>query len=148
MSAAQVVLFVAGAGIPLMAALNAGLGTRFGNPIPAAFVLFLLALLVTAVLVLTHPLPSRADIAAIPIRFYLGGLFVAFYVLAMTQFAPTVGLGNAIFVVLCGQLVAASVIDHFAWLDVPKALVTTRRFIGITLMIIGVYLARKPTSDF
>jgi uncharacterized membrane protein YdcZ (DUF606 family) len=39
-----VILFIAGASIPLMAALNAGLGVRLGNPIPAVFVLFLVAL--------------------------------------------------------------------------------------------------------
>lgn len=34
-SKAAMILFVAGAGIPLMAALNSGLGLRLGSPIPA-----------------------------------------------------------------------------------------------------------------
>ena len=54
-----VILFIAGASIPLMAALNAGLGVRLENPIPAVFVLFLVALAITAVLTLTNPLLSR-----------------------------------------------------------------------------------------
>lgn len=141
------VLFIAGAGIPLMAALNGGLGMRLGSPVPAAFVLFSLALAVTTVLVLTNPLPSKADIAAIPAHFYLGGLFVAFYVLSVTWIAPRVGLGNAIFVVLLGQLVAASMIDHFALLDVPRAPITPVRTIGIGFIVVGIYLARKPIVD-
>ena len=78
----------------------------------------------TTLLVLINPLPSKADIAAIPVRFYLGGLFVTFYVLSVTWIAPKVGLENAIFVVLLGQLVAASLIDHLALLDVPRAPIT------------------------
>lgn len=141
------VLIIAGAGIPLMAALNAGLGVRLGSPFPAAFVLFLLALASTTIFVLSNPLPSRAEIAAIPTHFYLGGLFVAFYVLSITWIAPKIGLGNAVFLVLLGQLVAATAIDHFALLGVPRAPVTALRIIGIGLIIVGVFLARKPVVD-
>lgn len=127
-----------------MAALNGGLGVRLGSPIPAAFVLFSLALVVTTALLLTNPLPSRADIVAVPARFYFGGLFVAFYVLSITWIAPKIGLGNAIFIVLLGQLVAASIIDHFAFLNVARAPITPVRIIGITLIVLGIYLAKKP----
>ena len=142
-----VILFIAGAGIPLMAALNAGLGVRFGSPIPAVFVLFFLALAITVVLTMTSPLPSKAEIAAIPVRYYLGGVFVAFYVLAITWIAPKIGLGNSIFIVLLGQLFAAAIIDHFGLLNVPKAPITTARIVGIGLMVIGIYLAKKPIID-
>ena len=142
-----VILFIAGAGIPLMAALNAGLGVGLGNPVPAAFVLFLLALAITAVLTLTNPLPSKAEIVAMPVHYYLGGVFVAFYVLSITWIAPKIGLGNAIFIVLFRQLVAAALIDHFGLLNVPKAPITTARIVGIGLMVIGIYLAKKPIID-
>ncbi len=142
-----VILFIAGAGIPLMAALNAGLGVRLGNPISAVFVLFLLALAITAVLTLTNPLPSKAKIVAMPVHYYLGGMFVAFYVLSITWIAPKIGLGNAIFIVLFGQLVAAAIIDHVGLLNVPKATITTARIVGIGLMVIGIHLAKKPIID-
>ena len=142
-----VILFIAGAGIPLMAALNTGLGVRLGNPIPAVFVLFLLALAITAVLTLTNPLPSKAEIVAIPVHYYLGGVFVAFYVLSITWIAPKIGLGNAIFIVLFGQLVAAAIIDHFGLSNVPKAPITIARIVGIGLMVLGIYLAKKPIID-
>lgn len=141
------ILFIAGAGIPLMASLNSGLGLRFGNPIPAAFVLFLLALTITTVLTLINPLPSKAEIIAIPVHYYFGGVFVAFYVLSITWIAPKIGLGNAIFIVLFGQLVAAATIDHFGLLSVPKSPITIVRTVGIALMVIGIYLAKKPVVD-
>lgn len=142
-----VILFIAGTGIPLMAALNGGLGVRLGNPIPAVFVLFLLALSITTVLTLSIALPSKAEIAAIPIHYYMGGVFVAFYVLSITWIAPKIGLGNAIFFVLFGQLIAAAIIDHFGLLNVLKTPVTSVRIVGIGLMIIGIYLAKKPIID-
>ncbi len=142
-----VILFIAGASIPLMAAMNAGLGVRLGNPIPAVFVLFLVALAITAVLTLTNPLPSKAEIVAIPVHYYLGGVFVAFYVLSITWIAPKIGLGNAIFIVLFGQLVAAAIIDHFGLLNVSKAPITIARIVGIGLMVIGICLAKKPIVD-
>jgi len=140
-------MIIAGAGIPIMAALNAGLGTRLGNPIPAAFVLFLLALAVTAVLTFSNPLPSKDQVIAIPIHYYLGGLFVAFYILSITWIAPKIGLGNAIFLVLIGQLVAAIIIDHYGLLNASKTSVTAARIAGVGLMVAGIYLARKPMID-
>jgi transporter family-2 protein len=142
-----VILFIAGVGIPLMAALNAGLGVRLGNPFPAVFVLFLLALAITAVLTLSNPLPSKAEIVAIPVHYYLGGVFVAFYVLSITWIAPKIGLGNAIFIVLFGQLVAATIIDHFGLLNIPTAPITSARIVGIGMIVIGIYLAKKPIID-
>ena len=142
-----VVMIIAGVGIPIMAALNAGLGTRLGNPIPAAFVLFLLALAVTAVLTFSNPLPSKDQVIAIPIHYYLGGLFVAFYILSITWIAPKIGLGNAIFLVLIGQLVAATIIDHYGLLNAPKTPVTVAHIGGLGLMVVGIYLVRKPMID-
>ena len=142
-----VVMIIAGVGIPIMAALNAGLGTRLGNPIPAAFVLFLLALAVTAVLTFSNPLPSKDQVIAIPIHYYLGGLFVAFYILSITWIAPKIGLGNAIFLVLIGQLVAAIIIDHYGLLNASKTSVIAARIAGVGLMVAGIYLARKPMID-
>jgi transporter family-2 protein len=67
-----------------------------------------------------------------------------FYALSVTWAAPRIGVGNAVFFVLLGQLVAAAAIDHFAlWGAMPSAL-TGRRLAGIVVMALGVYLARKP----
>ena len=138
------ILFIAGIGIPIMASLNSGLGGRLENPVAAAFVLFLLALAVTAALLFMNPLPSSNQVMEIPAPYYLGGLFVAFYVLSITWIAPKIGLGNAIFLVLFGQIVAAAIIDHHGLFYVPRTPVTTLRIVGIVLMGLGLYLAKKP----
>ena len=138
------ILFIAGIGIPIMASLNSGLGARLESPVAAAFVLFLLALAVTAALLLMNPLPSSNQVMEIPAPYYLGGLFVAFYVLSITWIAPKIGLGNAIFLVLFGQIVAAAIIDHNGLFYVPRTPITIVRIVGIGLMALGLYMAKKP----
>jgi len=48
-----------------------------------------------------------------------------------------------VFFVLLGQLAAAAAIDHYGLWGALKAEITVRRVIGIVVMAIGVYLARK-----
>ena len=140
------ILFIAGIGIPIMASLNSGLGARLESPVAAAFVLFLLALAVTAVLLHMNPLTFSNQVMEIPAPYYLGGLFVVFYVLSITWIAPKVGLGNAIFLVLFGQIVSAAIIDHHGLFYVPKTPITTVRIVGIGLMALGLYMAKKPPT--
>lgn len=138
------ILFIAGAGIPIMAAMNSGLGMRLGSPIQAAFVLFFLALLITTLLLIKEPIPTKSALLATPPKFFMGGTFVVFYVLSITWIAPKFGLGNAIFIVLLGQLSIAPLVDHFALFGVPRAPISLVRVIGIGLIIVGIYLAKKP----
>ena len=106
------VMLAAGIGIPVLAALNAQLGNRIGSPAAAATVLFIVALCATtATLFLTTGAAALANVPAQPKYLLLGGFFVAFYVLSVTWIAPRFGVGNAVFCVLLGQILAASVID-------------------------------------
>ena len=142
--ALSLLMLVAGIGIPVMATLNAGLGQRLESPIAASAVLALVgAVLFAAALAVVGP-PPLARFAAVPPTYYLGGLFFVLYILGITIAAPRIGLGNAVFFVLLGQLIAATVIDHFGlWGAVPTP-VTLRRLLGLAVMALGVYLARKP----
>ena len=140
------VMLIAGIGIPTMAALNSGLGARLGNPNFAAMVLFALGLIVTGGIALAGAIPGKQALVSVPPHLYLGGLFVAFYVLAVTWIAPRLGVGNVIFLVLLGQLIAAAAIDHFGWLGAPQTPVSLTRVCGLGLIALGVFLARRPTA--
>lgn len=141
------IMLVAGVGIPIMAALNSGLGARIGSPVFAALVLFVVSLLVTGVIAAMNPVPSKAVLLDLPPQYFLGGLLCAFYVLTMTWIAPKIGVGNAVFLVLLGQIVTAAVIDNFGLFGSPKFPVDSTRIIGVVVMIVGVILARRPTTD-
>lgn len=138
------IMFLTGVGIPILAALNGGLGGRLGSPIAASVILFSVALLIAlAGATLTGALGDIRPRSDTPFHFYLGGFFVAFYVIAVTFIAPRFGVGNAIFFVLVGQLASAAVIDHYGLFGSLRYPIDLKRIAGIALMVAGVWLARR-----
>ena len=138
------IMFLTGVGIPILAALNGGLGARLGSPLAASVILFGLALAIAlAGAALTGSLGAIRVGGDIPFVFHFGGLFVAFYVIAVTFIVPRFGVGNAIFFVLVGQLASAAVIDHFGLFGSLRYPIDARRIAGIALMVAGVWLARR-----
>jgi transporter family-2 protein len=135
-------MLATGIGIPVMAALSATLGTKYESPAFAASVLFLLALEISVayLFVVEGGLKSFPK-TSLPFYFYLGGVFVAFYVLSVTWVAPQFGVGNAVAFVLLGQLISMATIDHFGLLGAPIHAITLQRSIGLILMSVGVFLA-------
>ena len=128
-------------GIPIMAALNAGLGAKLHSPALAATILFLVGLIGSVIFLLVFEgIPTGGSNKEIPIYFYLGGLFVLFYVLSISWVAPRFGIGNAISFVLLGQLLAMLTIDQFGLMGADQTSLTWRRIIGLVFMSIGVFL--------
>jgi len=135
-------MLATGIGIPVMAALSSTLGARYGSPAFAASVLFLVALSISVVFLFAvegglKPVPK----ISLPFYFYLGGAFVAFYVLSVTWVAPQFGVGNAVAFVLLGQLISMAAIDQFGLLGAPVHAISLQRSIGLILMSVGVFLA-------
>ncbi len=136
-------MFAAGVGIPVMATLNAGLGQQLHNPVAATAILFGGGLMLALAILIVVGAPPASRFAAVPAGFYFGAVFVVFYILSITWAAPRMGLGNAIFFVLLGQIVAAVAIDHFGLWSALRSEITGRRIAGVLLMAVGVYLARR-----
>ena len=135
------VMLLAGLGIPVMAALNGGLGTKLQNPALATTILFVVGGLLSIVyLVVSGSLPKSVP-GHIPVYYYFGGTFVIFYILTITWVAPKFGVGNAVSFVLLGQIVSMAVIDHFRLFGAPYNPVNLVRFAGLVLMAIGIFLA-------
>ncbi len=136
------IMLAAGLGIPILAALNARLGTLIGSPSAAALILFTVALLATAAATLVTGPQALAKALSQPPHLFLAGLLVAFYVLSITYVAPTFGVGNAVFFVLLGQLVSAAIIDHFGLFGARPAELSLTRLAGIAVMAVGVTLTQ------
>ena len=136
-------LTLAGLGIPVMAALNAGLGTRLSSPFAAVFCLSLVATISSLTLLATNGHPSWSQVAQVPAPYFLGGVIFVFYLTAITFGAPRVGLGTAVLLVLFGQLASAALIDHLSLFGTERHPVNGRRLLGLTLVSIGVLLAKS-----
>jgi len=143
-TAIAAMMLVVGMGIPVTAALNSAMGTHIDSPVAASVILFAVGLVLTGlVLVFVGPWPASA-FAGAPWWSFAAAFGVVFYVLAVTWSAPRIGVGNAIFFVLLGQLIAAATIDHFGLFGALRTELTLRRVIGLLVMALGVYFAKKP----
>ena len=135
-------MLATGIGIPVMAALSGTLGAKYASPALASSILFLVALCISVAFLFAvegglKPFPKTS----LPFYFYLGGAFVAFYVLSVTWVAPQFGVGNAVAFVLLGQLISMAAIDQFGLLGAPTHAITLQRSVGLILMSVGVFLA-------
>ncbi len=129
---------IVGALIPIQAATNAVMAIT-------SLALFAIGFVVVAAwaIVIREPLPSLETLRHVPAYGYFGGFIVASYVIAITFLAPRLGVGNAIRLVVTGQIVAAVTIDHVGAFGAVVQRLTMGRAIGVVLMIIGVILARR-----
>ena len=138
------VMLAAGVGIPILAAISAQLGARIGAPLTAGAVTLSVALAVAMVAaVLAGQAPALAAVAAQPAWLLTGGAFMAFYLLSVTWIAPRFGVGNAVFCVLLGQMVAASMIDHFGLFGARLVSLSAMRLAGIAAMAGGLFLIQR-----
>jgi len=136
-------MFAAGVGVPMLAALNAALGQKIGNPSAAALVLFMIALATAALATAVTGPGALKAIPAQPKHLLLAGVLIAFYVLSITYIAPKFGVGNAVFFVLLGQLAAAATIDHFGLFGARVTPLSVTRAAGIALMAAGLALTQR-----
>lgn len=135
------VMFAAGVGIPVLAALNSRLGAHLGAPASAALVLFVVALIAAGAVALLTGV-RLSGLATAPRHLLLGGAFVAFYVLSVTWIAPRFGVGNAVFFVLLGQIASAGVIDHLGLFGARRMPMTGLRGLGLLVMAAGLFLTQ------
>jgi transporter family-2 protein len=136
--------FAAGALIPLMAVLNAGLARAANGTIQATVVLFatgLIASLLFAAATKTR-LPDFEILARIAPPQYAGGVIVGFYILSITFLAPRFGVGNAILFAVTAQLLTSALIDHFALAGATLRPLTSWRAVGLYIVIAGVVITQ------
>ena len=150
MSSLDVVLWgalavIVGALIPVQAATNAAMSRVIGSVAITSLALFAIGFVVVAAwaIVIRVPLPSLETLRRVPAYGWFGGFIVASYVISITFLAPRLGVGNAIRLVVTGQIVAAVIIDHVGAFGAVVQRLTMGRAIGAVLMIIGVILARR-----
>ncbi len=137
-------MFVAGLGIPVFAAFNGALGQQLGSPVAATAASFAIGTVFALILLAITGFPPASAFAFDRPYIWFGTVFIMFYGISISFAAPRIGIGNAVFFVLLGQLVAAAAIDHFGLWGAMPAPLTARRALGIAVMALGVYLARKP----
>lgn len=133
---------VAGALIPVMAALQGTLGRSLQSPFHASFIGVGIAFLaVGVVFAIARPaMPSAALFAAVPRMAWFAGLAMAVYALTVTFLTPKFGVGNVVMCVVVAQLVMSSLIDQFGLFGAPVHVVDLKRACGLALLAGGAAL--------
>ncbi len=136
---------LAGMLIPFQSAMNAQLGKTLQSPYFSALTVFIVAMMgmIIYIMVFRQPLPTEQNFKSATVWSYLGGIFGAAYILLIVICAPKLGIGNVTVMVLLGQVLAASVIDHWGLLNTPIHPINWPRVVGIVTILAGVYLVRK-----
>jgi bacterial/archaeal transporter family-2 protein len=144
----SLIMLVAGLGIPVMAALNGGLGAKLESPALASTILLSVGLAIAVIYFLsTEGIPTKLYIPTTPWYFYLGGFFVVFYILSVTWIAPHFGISNAVSFVLLGQLIAMSIIDYYGLLGMTQYALSSQRIVGLMLMTVGVFMVLSKVPE-
>src|SRR5262245_40497468 len=77
---------------------------------------------------------------------YLGGVFGLIIITAAVLVFPRLGAAYAIALMVCGQCLAALVIDHYGLMGMEKNPATLPRLIGMLLVVAGVTVFRLADS--
>ena len=136
---------LAGIGVAIQTGVNSQLRHDTNNPIFTALISFTTGTIALLILYFgffkTSPaFPENYDFQWWK---FIGGLMGVVYITVVVIAAPKIGAANALGFIVAGQFVAAIIIDHFGWMNLPVKSISLYRVAGIALLLAGVYLIQK-----
>ncbi len=132
-----------GLSIPVQMAFNAQLTRASDSPMAAALLINVVSVMVLMpLLVLPNTWPGWSAFSSAPPTAWLGGLLAAGYTIGIVLVAPRLGVGMTTGLILCGQVVAAMLLDHFGAFGNAQHGLNAWRVGGAAPMIAGVVAIR------
>jgi transporter family-2 protein len=133
---------LAGALIPVMAALQGTLGRTIASPIHASLIAVGMSFVAVGCLfaVMRPAMPAGNLFAAVPPLAWFGGIAMAFYAISATFVTPNFGVGNFVMCVVLAQLVMSTLIDQFGLFGAPIYPIDLKRAAGLALLGVGAAL--------
>lgn len=132
--------------LTLQPLVNAILTRAVGNGMAATtvsgLVTFLSALVVLAAMGKIGDF-GRALSAPVPWWVYLAGMVGTAFVFGAMTLAPVIGAATFFVCVVAGQLVGATLVDHFGVLGIVERPISLQRAIGVALVLGGALLVQR-----
>ena len=131
-----------GIAMALQTALNAQLREYLYSPLQAALLSFLVGTIALVVLVFfqSGQKPSLESLTHIPWFLWLGG-FLGVYAITSSIFTvPKLGFLTLSGLIIFGQIVMSMLLDQLGWLGIEKTAISWQRFLGATIIFLGVML--------
>lgn len=136
---------LAGVAVAFQTGVNSQLRTDTNNPVLTALISFFVGTI--ALIALYFLFFKQAPTFPSGYNFswwkFTGGLLGVVYVTGVVIAAPRIGAANALAFIVAGQFVAAIIIDHFGWMNLPVKSISLFRVAGVALLLAGVYLIQK-----
>lgn len=136
---------LAGALLPIQAALNAKMGRAINSPVAGAFISFAVGsiALILYIFFTKQPFQLTTALKQSPWYAWFGGVLGTFYVAGSIILLPRLGVALTFSLVIVGQLLVALAMDHFGLLGVAVKSINLYRILGVAFLIAGVILIRK-----
>ncbi len=137
-------LFIGGF-LSIQGSINAQLSSYLKHPLQAALTNFAVGTFALIMLnvILRTPVPSFIELRSIPWYLFLAGLLGALFVTSVVILIPRIGVTTMLAASIAGQLIIASIIDHFGWFNVPIHHLSVSRMSGIVLLLISIILIQR-----
>ncbi|MFH5803611.1 DMT family transporter [Alienimonas sp. DA493] len=145
LAAAIVAGTISGFALACQPGVNGTLGKILSHKLHASLTSFTvgLACSIVACLLIARSLPKPSDYADAPWWTFTGGAIGAFLVTASLIFAPRVGAGAWLGIMIVAQLGGAVLLDHWGLAGYEVRPATWVRLLGVTLMIGGVVMVLR-----
>ena len=137
---------LAGAALPFQAIINGMMGKTLGHPLWGAIVSLAVSALVLLPLlwVFNVSAPRLGNALQGPWWLWIGGILGAAYVVCATAYAPKLGAGNFLVLVVTSQMISALAVDHFGLMGLTPRPATLGRIAGVAFILLGAVLIQMP----
>jgi transporter family-2 protein len=133
-----------GAMLPTQAAINAQLRQFVGGPFRSGLVSVCVSTLAMVLIVALNVGVERpVSLGGAPWWVWIGGLLGIVVVLGSLMLAPRLGAATLFAGVICGQLIASLVLDHFGLLGYAVSRATPTRLLGVALLFVALFLIQR-----
>lgn len=146
MNAFHWLALIAGLLLPFQIAFNNRLTLYTGNATTSSLVSFsvgTIALLLFSLTNVNSFQKSWQHIGQAPWYAWLGGLAGAFYIISTIVASPKIGIAMFIVLIIGGQLVSSTVVDHFGLFGAPVKPFDWMKGLGLVLILAGIILIKK-----
>jgi transporter family-2 protein len=131
--------------LAVQGSINTQLTTYLKHPLQGALVNFAVGTIALIALnfIFRTALPDFTQVKTAPVYLFIGGIMGAVFVSSVIFFIPKIGVTTVLAASIAGQLIAASIIDHFGFFGISVQQISAGKIIGILLLLGGIFVIQK-----
>ncbi|WP_163714326.1 DMT family transporter [Mangrovibacterium lignilyticum] len=139
------IVLIIGFLLAIQGSINTQLTTYLKHPLQGALVNFMVGFicLIGLNFLFRTQTPDWEQVKTAPWYLFAGGMLGAIFVSSVIFFIPKIGVTTVLAAAIAGQMIAASIIDHFGFFGLAIHHMNAGRIAGILLLLAGIFLIQK-----